>query len=104
MEFTRASAVGPRSNESVERMLESWGVTFDIALDTDWRTLRRYWLDGHRRGFTSVSFLIDRQGKLRYIHPGPELHPEGDACNRDAAACAGHFADLENAIEVLLSE
>jgi hypothetical protein len=27
-----------------------------------------WWLDGHDRRFTSVSFLIDRSGAIRHIH------------------------------------
>jgi hypothetical protein len=41
-----------------------------IAIDLDWKTLRAYWLDGAKREYTSVSFLIDRKGTIRYIHPG----------------------------------
>ena len=52
-----------------------FGFTFPVAIDRDWATLRRWWLDGHRRAFTSVSFLIDRQGIIRYIHPGGRLAP-----------------------------
>ena len=38
--------------------------------------LNRWWLDGHKRDFTSVSFLIDRQGVIRLIHPGGTLQPD----------------------------
>jgi peroxiredoxin len=43
---------------------------FPIAVDRDWRTLRRWWLDGGKRDFTSVSFLIDKKGVIRRVHPG----------------------------------
>src|SRR5262245_60456326 len=43
------------------------GFTGPIAFDRDWRTLDRYWLDGDpERSWTSVSFLIDRQGTIRW--------------------------------------
>jgi peroxiredoxin len=43
---------------------------FPVAVDRDWRTLRRWWLDARRRDFTSVSFLIDKKGIIRRVHPG----------------------------------
>ena len=42
-----------------------------MAVDDEWNTLNQFWL--HRvpdAGYTSVSFLIDRKGIIRYIHPG----------------------------------
>ena len=93
-----------RSDDSVRALLDDWGVTFPIALDTEWSTLRRYWLDGGARLATSASFLIDREGTIRYLHPGPELHPDGAACNLDATECARHYRELEHAIRVLTAQ
>ncbi len=63
--------------------------------------LRRWWLDGGRRRATSVSFLIDKRGVIRYIHPGPAYHREvvsgDDRPSRD-------FAKLQEMIEKLLAE
>ncbi len=92
------------SDESVRALLDAWGVTFPIALDTQWSTLRRYWLDGGTRSATSASFLIDQDGVIRYLHPGPELHPEGTACNLDPSECARHYRELEHAIRVLTKQ
>ena len=50
-----------------------YGFQFPVAIDRDWRTLHRWWLDGQKRDFTSVSFLIDQRGVIRYIHPGGSL-------------------------------
>jgi peroxiredoxin len=63
--------------------------TFPVALDADWTALQRWWLF-QKRDWTSVSFLLDRSGTIRYVHPGGEFH-EGDqggldnhaACQRD---------------------
>jgi thiol-disulfide isomerase/thioredoxin len=87
-----------RSRESVEKMLDEWKITFPIALDTGWTTLNRTWLDAGPRSATSASFLIDRKGVVRWIHPGPELHPG------DHPECARDYAELEAAVEKLLSE
>jgi len=63
--------------------------TFPVALDADWAALKRWWLN-QERDWTSVSFLLDRQGIIRYVHPGGEFHDgtEGgldrhESCQRD---------------------
>jgi peroxiredoxin len=58
---------------AVRGWAREYGFRFPVAVDRDWRTLHRWWLDGHRRDFTSVSFLIDRQGVIRQVHPGGAL-------------------------------
>ncbi|HET6147823.1 MAG TPA: TlpA disulfide reductase family protein [Polyangia bacterium] len=58
---------------AVRGWAREYGFHFPVAVDRDWRTLRRWWLDGHPRDFTSVSFLIDQQGVIRHIHPGGSL-------------------------------
>jgi thiol-disulfide isomerase/thioredoxin len=51
---------------------------FPVAIDDDWRTLRRWWLDDHPDSWTSVSFLLDRAGVVRAVHLGGE-YPPGSA-------------------------
>ncbi len=60
----------PLSLAHVKGLMEQYHLTFPIAIDPGWQTLKRWWLDGHDRQWTSVSFLIDRDGMIRYIHPG----------------------------------
>jgi peroxiredoxin len=77
--------------------------TFPVALDGDWTALKRWWLD-QERDFTSVSFVVDRRGIIRYVHPGGEFH-EGaqggfdshESCNRD-------YRTIEATIQRLLAE
>jgi peroxiredoxin len=59
--------------KKVEQATEEKNFTFPIALDADWSALRRWWLT-QDRSFTSVSFLVDRGGVIRYIHSGGEFH------------------------------
>ena len=74
--------------------------TFPIALDSRWSALQRWWLD-RKRDYTSVSFLVDRKGIIRYVHPGGEFH-EGDrgalerheSCNRDFHAIDAELLKL----------
>jgi peroxiredoxin len=61
----------------VAHYAETFGFRFPIAIDLDWRTLRNWWLNVDR-GFTSSSFLIDRRGIIRYVHPGGQ-YVRGDA-------------------------
>jgi thiol-disulfide isomerase/thioredoxin len=84
----------------VEREARQKQFTFPIALDTHWSALRRWWLD-RERDYTSVSFLVDRRGNIRYVHAGGEFHEGGegafehhDRCNRDFRAIDAEIARL----------
>ncbi len=90
-----------RSVESVRRMIRQWDWQFPVGLDTQWRTLQAFWLNGPRRPATSASFLLDRKGTIRFVHPGPEYHPDGPP---DHPQCRNDYRDLSRAIEALLSE
>ena len=54
----------------VKHYADTNGFQFPIAIDEDWAVLKRYWFDRGGEAFTSVSFIIDRAGVIRYIHPG----------------------------------
>lgn len=75
---------GGADMERVRRAAQRLGFTFPVGLDSDWDALRRWWLDSGDRGWTSVSFLVDKRGVIRYVHPGGEYHQgQGhEACNR----------------------
>jgi peroxiredoxin len=77
----------------VRRCVEKFGFEFPVAIDPEWRTLKRWWLDEHPRAWTSVTFLIDRKGVIRHIHPGG-AYVKGD---RD-------YQEMEAKIEGLLKE
>lgn len=81
----------PLTPELVKGYLEHYKFRFPVAIDPDWKTLDRWWLDVER-GYTSVSFLIDRQGVIRFIHPGGKYAP-GSA----------DLAEIERQIEALLA-
>lgn len=67
-----------------------FGFKFPIAIDWNWRTLHEWWLDNTQRDFTSVSFLIDRHGVIRHIHPGGEYVK----CDKDYAAMKARIEEL----------
>lgn len=64
---------------------------FPIATDPDWATLRQWWLAGHDQRWSTVTFLLDRTGAIRFIHPGGAYY-RGES---------GHNT-LEHWLEILL--
>jgi peroxiredoxin len=59
------------SIEVVRRHVDAYGFQFPVAVDDDWSTLRRLWLDRvPSADFTSASLLVDRRGIVRHVHPG----------------------------------
>ncbi len=66
----------PLRVDDVKKYAQDFGFKFPVAIDTDWRTLKSWWLN-RTRPFTSVSFLIDRRGVIRFIHPGGQ-YVKGD--------------------------
>jgi thiol-disulfide isomerase/thioredoxin len=71
----------PLDPVEVEGWIKHFGYQFPVAIDKDWATLRQWWLDGHDRSYTSVSFLIDKAGVVRRVHLGGLIAPEGDEIN-----------------------
>lgn len=63
----------PLDPKDVQRYVEKFGFQFPVAIDYDWKTLRKWWLEANGRRWTSASFLIDKQGIIRYIHPGGQF-------------------------------
>ena len=84
----------PLEVQKVKEYTTGLGFTFPVAIDRDWITLRKWWLDKNPKArWTSVSFLIDRKGIIRYIHPGGQ-YVKGD----------DDYAVLKSRIEELLTE
>ena len=84
----------------VEKSAGALGMTFPVAIDADWSLLKRYWLDHGDNGWTSVSFLADREGIIRHVHPGGEFHAGGGP---EHASCRADFEEMEARIQSLLS-
>ncbi len=78
------------------------GFSGPIAVDGSWKTLDRYWLDASpERNWTSVSFLIDRVGMIRWVHGGGEYHPSTDP---EHARCDMEYRGLEQVLAQVLAE
>ena len=73
----------PDMTEALE-LAGKWGVTFPLAFDRNWRTLRSWWLDaGHHRHATSFTFVIGKDGTIAHVHPGPVYYPSEDPAAAD---------------------
>lgn len=83
----------PLTPEAVKQHAARLGFEFPIAIDPDWRTLKQWWLDRGEERWTSVSFLLDRRGVVRHIHPGGQ-YVKGDK----------EYVALKAKIEELLAE
>lgn len=60
----------------VEKLVQDhYGFRFPVAIDDDWKTLKRWWLDDHPDSWTSMSFLLDKRGTVRFVHLGGEYAP-----------------------------
>ena len=91
--FYHHKSATPLDKAKVKDAAQRLGFKFPVAIDPEWRTLRRWWLDGTKRDWTSVSFLIDRNGVNRHVHPGGQ-YVKGDKA----------YEALESKIEELLKE
>jgi peroxiredoxin len=83
----------PLKVETVQKYSDKFGFKFPVAIDPDWKNLHRWWLDNGKHTWTSVSFLIDRKGVIRHIHPGGE-YVSGDK----------DYAEMKAQIEKLIQE
>jgi len=88
--------------DRVHRAAERYHFTFPVADDADWQALRRWWLNGGYREFTSVSFIVDKHGVIRYVHPGGEYHESSGSPAHEI--CDADFKTIEKTVASLLNE
>ena len=91
----------PVNTEDILSAAIKLGYTGNIAIDSNWEVLDKNYLSLAERPATSVSFILDREGIVRFVHPGPEFQQTEDAGkmqeNQD-------YEDIKSAIEFLLNE
>ncbi len=85
----------------VRKSAEAIGYAGPIALDLDWSVLKKFWLSTGRRQATSVTFLVDAKGVVRYVHPGPDFFPSDKP---EEAQQNADYAALREAVVKLLDE
>lgn len=82
-------------------MARKMGFEGPVAVDQDWSLLRQAYLDHGNRGATSVTFVVDGQGRIRFLHPGPVFFASDDP--QHARENEDHQL-LDQAIKTLLTE
>ncbi len=89
------------AEHDVLEMAKVLGYTGWVATDLQWKTLQRVYLGTDERRSTSVCFLLDEKGVIRYVHPGPAFGPTDDPeeyqLNQD-------YLNITAAIEAMVSE
>ncbi|MCB1552803.1 MAG: TlpA family protein disulfide reductase [Xanthomonadales bacterium] len=100
----KAGRDDPLDVDRVRRAVQARQFTFPIAIDWHWRTgtLHDWWLSGPERPATSVTFILDKQGVIRFIHPGMEYHDPNGAAQH--AVCANDMGRIRAVIERLAAE
>lgn len=100
----KAGRDDPMDVERVERAVEARRFVFPVTIDWDWRngTLKDWWLSGPDREATSVTFILDKTGTIRFIHPGMEYHDAATA--NDHPLCVDDMGRIRDVIEHLLAE
>ena len=91
----------PVDNEAVLELARRIGYDGAIVLDEDWSVLKTFYLSTGKRGATSASFLVDTDGVIRFVHPGPVFFPSDDP---EFSRENNDYHRLEQAIKVLLDD
>ncbi len=76
--------------EQVRAHAKAIGMPGALAIDRDWAVLDR-WMPPAKRTFTSLTFILDKKGKVRFVHPGGEV-------------TADEAKELSRKIDALLAE
>lgn len=64
------------STEEIREFAREKNFYFPIGIDKNWINLNKYWNNCDKHEFTSISILLDKSGKIRYIHPGGSYQNE----------------------------
>ena len=100
----KAGRDDPLDVASVQRAVTARQFVFPVAIDWNWRegTLKDWWLAGVKRPATSVTFIVDKAGIIRFIHPGMEYHDANGS--EQHAMCVDDMGRIRAVIERLAAE
>jgi peroxiredoxin len=90
-----------RDRKVVKAAARDLGFDFPVGTDDEWTTVRAYGVGGVFKRYTSVSFLIGRDGIIRFVHDGGEYHEGAGTGHEECSAAYGAF---EAAIRSALAE
>lgn len=65
----------PVDDSAVRRFAAERAFAGFLAMDPTWTKLAELWTRGAPDTATSISVLVDRDGRVVWVHPGPRLHP-----------------------------
>lgn len=91
---------GPVEQAAILSLAAGLGFHGTVALDPGWERLTRWRPVAGRSAPTSYSLLLDRDGIVRWVHPGPRLHPSDEPAHADADRA---YAELERRARDLTS-
>lgn len=86
---------------------------FPIGIDKDWKNLNKYWFNCGPKEFTSFSILLDKTGKIRYIHNGGEYqkqnqyeeqNEEKEELEHERKRSYLDFQEIDSLIQTVLKE
>ena len=80
------------TDTEVRAFADKLSFTGTLAVDPQWHKLNKLCTRGAPERATSISVLVDRAGKIVWVHAGLHLHPSDDA---EQAEGARSFAALE---------
>jgi thiol-disulfide isomerase/thioredoxin len=92
----------PTASEDVAEFARSLGATFPVAVDEDWNLVTRWWKAYSEGTWTSITWVLDRKGVIRWVHPGGEYHDEGGGPSHER--CRSDLRGLERLIGELLAD
>ena len=87
--------------DQVLQAAKNIGYTGWVASDLQWKVLMNLAPDLHRRRSTSMTFLVDPKGIIRFVHRCPVFGPGNDPSQKDSNR---DYLDIVRAVEDLLAE
>lgn len=88
----------PLSDDAARATAAGMGVSGPVVFDDRWTKYMELRERGGLNTATSISVLVDAEGVIRWVHPGPRLQDFGDP-RRDGTEA---FAELERLVDCVL--
>jgi thiol-disulfide isomerase/thioredoxin len=89
-------------DDEAARHARRLGAGFPVAVDPTWALVQRWWFEAARQEqWTSITWVLDRRGRIRFVHPGGEYHRGGGP---EHAQCRADEQRLRDTLARLLAE
>lgn len=75
----------PDTIDEVKAQAAAWHMSFPIAVDNEWKTVKRMWMY-KERPMTSATILIGTDGRILWVHPGGTIESNSQAAKQLDAA------------------